>query len=101
MTRIYLDIAVGSQSAYDAAFEEHRAVSTWLTKNHETYGLAGVISELDDVGRETLDSCFTGENVSKDTCQEIRAGSDVLVIRLKLRGGHRVVRLPGSFSCKV
>ena len=101
MTRIYLDIAVGSQFAYDVAFEEHRAVSTWLTKNHETYGLAGSLSELDDVGRETLDSCFTGENVSQGTFQVTQVGSDVLVIRLKLSGAHRVVRLPGSFSCKV
>jgi hypothetical protein len=66
MTRIYLDIAVGSQSAYDIALEEHLAVTSWLTKNCSTYGLPSTVDELDEVGRETVESCFTGENVSDE-----------------------------------
>lgn len=84
MTRIYLDIAVGSQSAYDTAKEEHRAVSSWLSKNHSTYGLPSTIDELDEVGRETLESCFTGENVST-----------YHVVVLCSEGGYRADRAPG------
>ncbi|KAG7539698.1 hypothetical protein FFLO_03415 [Filobasidium floriforme] len=62
MTRVYLDIAVGSQSAYDTALEEHLAVTSWLNKNASTYGLPSTVDELDEVGRETVESCFTGEN---------------------------------------
>lgn len=64
MTRVYLDIAVGSQSAYDTALDEHLAVTSWLIKNCSTYGLPSAVDELDEVGRETVESCFTGENVS-------------------------------------
>jgi hypothetical protein len=66
MTRVYLDIAVGSQSAYDAALDEHLAVTSWLTKNASTYGLPSTVDELDEVGKETVESCFTGENVSDE-----------------------------------
>lgn len=64
-TKVYLSIARGDPDIYAAKQKAHGEVVGWLKKNGPTYGLADAVADLDSVQRETLQSLFEGENVSR------------------------------------
>jgi hypothetical protein len=64
-TKVYLSIARGDSDLHAAKQRAHQEVVDWLKKNGPTYGLASTVEELDGVQRETLQSLFEGENVSR------------------------------------
>lgn len=59
-----MSIARGDAEAHTVKQKAHQDVVEWLSKNAQTYGLPGNISDLDEVQRETLQSMYEGENVS-------------------------------------
>ena len=58
--RCFIDFASGDQAAYDNDLAAYEALSKWLAANGASYGLPTELSELDDVGRETLASVYGG-----------------------------------------
>lgn len=60
-TRCWIDFAAGDQEAYDAELRDYEKLSTWVENNGEQYGLPGNLSELDEVGQETLKALYEGE----------------------------------------
>lgn len=65
-TQVYLSVARGDANAHSAAVKAHQEVADWLKKNASNYGLPNTIHELDDVQKETVQSMYEGENVSRD-----------------------------------
>lgn len=65
MPKAYLDIAYGAPERHQEQLSHHQAVKNWLKQNHAAYGMPVDIAELDEVGRETLISCFSVGNVSR------------------------------------
>jgi hypothetical protein len=64
MSKVYLEVSLGSPTAYSHLLEQHEKLCSWLKSNAASYGLPEDLKELDEVGRETVLSCFSGENVS-------------------------------------
>lgn len=79
MPSAYLTIAFGSPVAHQKLIDAHQAVKTWLDHNHTAYGLPASVAELDDIGRETLISRYTSENVSHQFPGQLRR---ILIVAL-------------------
>ena len=62
---IYLDLALGNESAYNTSSDEYQTVVDWYEKNRQIYGFEEdkSVDELDEVGGELLKGCFEAENV--------------------------------------
>ena len=63
-TRCFIDFGAGDQAAYEAELVAYNKLKRWLHENGEQYGLTQELSELDEVGRETLAELY--REVSED-----------------------------------
>jgi hypothetical protein len=58
MPSVSLTFASGDQQAFDAQNTSHSDLKTWLQQTGPSYGLPDSLSELNEVGKETLESLY-------------------------------------------
>lgn len=62
MPRVKLTFASGDVQRYDAELAAHTNLVKWLESTGSvSYGLPQTLNELDDVGKETLESLYPNE----------------------------------------
>lgn len=76
----WLDIFVGDRSAFEAQDAAYKRTQALLTKVADTYGLPNHVEDLDEEGRETLQS----SNVSWEKARLLSACQCSKVVRKPL-----------------
>ena len=76
MPSVRLTLHAGDAQLFATQLEDHLKLKQWLAESGASYGLLTELTDLDDVGIETLESIYPVSQLSAPSCvtDTIRSG---------------------------